>query len=108
MSELRAAHDAGVSFYVSSPDGGCMDLSVEQVGMFIVDPALVWSKMWEVSIGDARLILYWIESGGQCTGTTRKGRRCRIDVGSRVHTLNHKGFRLGIDDRCDHHVEESI
>lgn len=105
--QLRAVLDAlkevGVSDLVCylRDEWGSRTLAVDidDTEAFLADPVAFRAALFRVS---REKFLAWesfmIHDGGQCRGTTKRGRRCRTSL-----RCSAEEFAIGISDHCDRH-----
>jgi hypothetical protein len=112
LCTLTKASDLGVCFEISSPSMTYIDsiwelspedvVELTQVGIvkFWMTKNNMTSKAWD-SYNKC------LAEAGRCQGSNKNGKQCGNVVGyaGNPYDLTFRGFRLGVTDRCYHHME---
>jgi len=100
LAAARMLADQGIHFWIP----GRYDINPEQVVKYAEDADALYAELEGVEKWRYAAYKDYMESGGQCTGTTKKGNQCR-NAGENYPSI--KSFTPGISDRCDCHMDIS-
>lgn len=103
LQTLESLSEKGVEFCISIYDG-MLTIGPADVLEYAKGPEQFVAKQWGVSVEHFRAWKRWESACCPCSGTTRRGTRCKLH-GRWLHV---RDFIPGESDYCDLHLGQSV